>query len=255
MLALPNPAPHKGAFALLLHRGGGGGGRHTYPRPHTSQAGPPMPAAQRVSEAGQGTLKSWPFLPYLPGGCKSHCVVTIAGQGPPETLATPWSQAGLTSKAWWLEGVASKHLHNEDPQPAARSDDFQAAGAGGGRVLKRTRKPAGTRGVQPEAWGEQGSDPTSRWDSKRSRGWMAGLICNLPREGFGWRGSWLLKIWNTVRAQPSCSSSFKKTVFKGLVLAFFFFLSIHFPTERDGGEGKCTLGVHVRPQSAQQTPA
>lgn len=144
MLALPNPAPHKGAFALLLHRGGGGGGRHTYPRTHTSQAGPPMPAAQRVSEAGQGTLKSWPFLPYLPGGCRSHCVVTIAGQGPPETLATLWSQAGLTSKAWWLEGVASKHLHDEGPQPAARSDDFQAAGAGGGRVLKRTRRPAGT---------------------------------------------------------------------------------------------------------------
>lgn len=84
---------------------------------------------------------------------------------------------------------------------------------------------------------------------------MAGLIRNLPREGFGWRGSWLLKIWNIVRAQPSCSSSFKKTVFKGLVLAFFFFLSIHFPTERDGGEKKCTLGVQVRPQSAQQTPA
>lgn len=36
---------------------------------------------------------------------------------------------------------------------------------------------------------------------------------------------------------------------------FFFFLSIHFPTERDGGEKKCTLGVQVRPQSAQQTPA
>lgn len=36
---------------------------------------------------------------------------------------------------------------------------------------------------------------------------------------------------------------------------FFFFLSIYFPTERDGGEKKCTLGVQVRPQSAQQTPA
>ena len=36
---------------------------------------------------------------------------------------------------------------------------------------------------------------------------------------------------------------------------FFFFKSIHFPTERDGGEGRCTLGVQVKPQSAQQTPA
>lgn len=47
-------------------------------------------------------------------------------------LAPLWSPVGLTSKAWWLEGAASKHLCHGIPEPAATSDDFQAAGAGGG---------------------------------------------------------------------------------------------------------------------------
>lgn len=77
---------------------------------------------------------------------------------------------------------------------------------------------------------------------------MAGLIRNLPREGFGWRGSWLLKIWNIVRAQPSCSSSFKKTVFKGLVLAFFFFFKHTFSHREGWGREE------VYPGSAGEAP-
>lgn len=38
-----------------------------------------MPAAQRVLEAGKGTLKSWPFSPQPPGGCRGHYVVAVAG--------------------------------------------------------------------------------------------------------------------------------------------------------------------------------